>query len=67
MLTRSFRMLRQNRKRWNIRGVIWFAWADIEATPGGGRRICAYCPSAGLFTVARTPKPSWNAFMAATR
>jgi hypothetical protein len=57
MLRKSFGMLRENRKRWRIRGVHWFSWQD-------GSADCPFCPTSGLVTTDRQPKPSFNAFRA---
>jgi hypothetical protein len=62
MLTRSFRLLRKNRRRWRLRGAQWFSWADRESTDRG----CLWCEHAGLFTLDRRPKPAWAAFEAFT-
>jgi hypothetical protein len=60
MLRKSFGMLKKNRKRWRIRGVHWFSWQD-------GTAPCKFCPSSGLVTAERQPKPSYRAFRAVAR
>jgi hypothetical protein len=60
MLRRSFRMLKKNRKRWRIRGAHWFSWQDGDVP-------CPYCPSSGLVTKDRQPKPSFRAFRRVAR
>jgi Beta-galactosidase len=58
MLRKSFRMLRSGKRRWRIRQVDWFSWADgTTADPA-----CLWCEHAGLFTLDRRPKPAWRAF-----
>jgi hypothetical protein len=59
MLRKSFEMLTGNRKRWNLRGVIWYAWRDSA----GALDECLWCPSAGLFDYDLDPKPAWGSFV----
>lgn len=56
-LTRSFELLERRRHKWNVAGVHWYAWQDLEG-PG----LCVFCPEAGLVTFDRQPKPSYYAF-----
>ena len=56
MLTKAFRLFKQKRGAWNVKGANWFAWED---NPGGA---CSFCPTAGLFTAGEEEKPSWRAF-----
>jgi hypothetical protein len=56
-LTRRFKLLKRRRDAWNIAGVHWYAWQDLEG-PG----LCGFCPEAGLVTFDRQPKPSYHAF-----
>jgi polysaccharide biosynthesis protein PslG len=56
MLADAVRLFERKRKAWNIEAVNWFAWQDA---PFLG---CKHCPTSGLFTVEREPKPAWDAF-----
>ena len=59
LLEKSFRLLRSKRKRWNIGGLVWYAWRD----PGFAIESCSFCSSAGLFEEDGTAKPSWSSFV----
>jgi hypothetical protein len=59
MLEKSFRLLRRNRAKWNIGGVVWYAWRD----PGFAIEGCSFCSSAGLLEEDGTAKPSWSSFV----
>ena len=59
MLTEAMRLFERKRKQWKIEAVNWFSWQDA---PFLG---CRHCPTTGLFTVGRQPKPSWEAFVEA--
>lgn len=59
LLEKSFRMLRRNRREWNIGGVVWYAWQD----PGFAIDLCSFCSSAGLFEEDGSAKPAWNSFV----
>jgi hypothetical protein len=61
MLRKAFRLFERRRGGWRLSGANWFAWRN---SPRGG---CAFCPTAGLFTADRSPKPSWNAFKQVAR
>jgi polysaccharide biosynthesis protein PslG len=56
LLADAFRLFERKRKPWNIEAVNWFSWLDA---PNLG---CHHCPTTGLFTANRQPKPSWEAF-----
>ncbi len=58
LLTASYRMLRANRKRWNIGGVYWFAWQD----PPPDSAPCTFCRSSGLLTRSGKAKPAYSAY-----
>jgi hypothetical protein len=54
-LSRAFRLLLRERRRWRIAGVDWFTWQDaLMADPH-----CVFCQYAGLFDGGGNPKPSW--------
>lgn len=58
-LTRTFKMLRKNRGRWNIGTVVWFRWRD-QAVPSQNRGAFDY---AGLYKKNGKPKPSCKRFV----
>jgi hypothetical protein len=60
MLRRSFRIFKNGRKRWRLRGVHWFSWQD-------GDVACRFCASSGLVTQERQRKPSFRAFRTVAR
>lgn len=62
MLAQSFRMLRSQRKNWNLSAVVWYGWRDLGYTVDG----CAFCGSTGLFEEDGAPKPAWRAFVEVT-
>jgi hypothetical protein len=58
MLKQSFRIIKSNRRRWNISGANWFSFQD-------GNAGCGFCRSSGLFRGPpgnRHAKPAWRAF-----
>jgi hypothetical protein len=57
MLSRSFRVMKNKRKRWNLEGVNWFALQD---TTNGA--TCTFCRDSGLFETNGKAKPAWRAF-----
>jgi Beta-galactosidase len=59
LLEKSFRMLRRARGKYNLGGVVWYAWQD----PGVTVETCSFCSSAGLFEEDGTAKPSWTSFV----
>lgn len=56
-LERSFATLYLQRRRWRLAGLFWFAYQDVLHSD----LSCAFCESAGLFTVDGRPKLSWAA------
>jgi len=62
LLEKSFRLLADRRGRWNLAGVIWYAWRD----PGYGYENCPFCSSAGLFNENGSPKQAWNSYVEIT-
>lgn len=59
LLEKSFRLLRSNRREWNLGGVVWYAWQD----PGFAIETCSFCSSSGLFEEDGSAKPSWRSFV----
>ena len=58
-LNEAMSMLTVNRRSWEIGGVWWFSWTDLD-------NACQFCDSAGLLTTNREAKPSWYLFNAWT-
>ncbi|MGH2974718.1 MAG: hypothetical protein ACRDLL_07620 [Solirubrobacterales bacterium] len=54
-LRRVYGMLLQQRRRWRIAGVDWYAWQDMPQPDPH----CVFCQFAGLFDRADDPKPAW--------
>jgi hypothetical protein len=54
-LNEAMSMLVLNRREWNVGGIWWFSWADLNDS-------CQFCDSAGLLTTDRKAKPSWYLF-----
>jgi hypothetical protein len=55
-LSRAFRLLRNNQRRWRLRQVFWFA---VDDQPGA----CNFCGGAGLFRRGFRPKPAWRHYV----
>jgi hypothetical protein len=58
ILKKSFKLLKKKRKKWNIRGLMWFTWKDHDDPT-----FCEWCDSAGLFTKSFNPKPAWKKYV----
>jgi polysaccharide biosynthesis protein PslG len=59
MLSKSFALVRHNRRAWHIRRVFWFDWRD----PASRAQVdCSFCDSSGLFKHSRKRKPAYRAF-----
>jgi hypothetical protein len=58
MLRKAYELFLERRKRWNLRGVIWYEWRD----PGVAVPTCSFCSSAGLLFSDSQPKPALSAF-----
>lgn len=58
LLRGAYRMLIDKRKRWNVRGALWYTWRD----PSRQVQECRWCQSAGLFDRDLDPKPAWVQF-----
>jgi len=56
LLRDSYNFLLDNRTKYNIGAIIWYAWADADHTIAG----CEFCRSSGLFTLKGKPKPAWD-------
>jgi hypothetical protein len=59
LLSQSYRFLNRNQGKYNIGGIIWYAWRD----PGYDVEGCEFCSSAGLFKEKGGAKPVWNALL----
>lgn len=66
MLRKSFDLLLDRRRRWKVRRVMWFSWADPVLDADVVGVICGWCGSAGLLRTNRNPKPSFNKFRSFT-
>jgi hypothetical protein len=62
LLKQSYNFLLNNRTKYNIGAIIWYAWADADHDIEG----CEFCNSAGLFTLKGKPKKSWKALVQIT-
>jgi hypothetical protein len=62
ILTQSYKFLLNNRGKYNIGSIIWYSWADADHKIVG----CAFCNTAGLFTLQGKAKKSWKALVAIT-
>jgi hypothetical protein len=60
MLSKSFGLLTDRRRRWRLTGVDWHSFQDVA--PDAGEPVCSFCPGSGLVTADREPKPAWDAF-----
>jgi len=57
MLSKSFRLFLSERRRWNLKRVIWYTWRDNDVQPD-----CAICRYSGLVDRDLNPKPAWRKF-----
>lgn len=57
MLRKTYTLLLEERRRWRLRGVIWYEWRD----PGAEVPTCSFCGSAGLVSFDSQPKPALGA------
>lgn len=63
LLKKSFKLLKKQRKKWKIGGVMWYTWRDLN--PVGAP--CDWCASAGLFGQnGFAPKPAWKKYVRLT-
>ena len=58
LLTDSFDLLREKRDEWNLEGVVWYQWKDLQDPVEG----CTFCQLSGLLEANGDPKPAWDAF-----
>lgn len=59
-LRSTFRNLVKDRKKWNVQGVVWYAYRDLS--PGDW-----WIMNCGLFDLSGKAKPAWSAFRSFTR
>ncbi len=59
VLRRTFRMLQEERSRYNLKTVVWYDWRDTLPPPGTPNY---FYYNTGLFKKDGAPKPSWDAF-----
>jgi hypothetical protein len=57
-LRRSFKYATKNRRKLDIKRIVWFPWRDSGHTPPN----CAFCAKSGLIAASGKAKPSWHAF-----
>jgi len=59
ILKKSFKLFLKQRGKWNVAGVQWFAWRDLDPADAP----CDWCVSAGLFEKTGFDfKPAWKQF-----
>jgi polysaccharide biosynthesis protein PslG len=58
MLRKTFRAFAHKRRRWNVRGVVWYQWRD----PAQQNPDCSFCSTSGLLHSNLRPKPAYRAF-----
>ena len=63
VLRRTFGMLKEKRRRYNLGTAVWFLWRDYGPPPGASNQFYYH---AGLFKKSGEPKPSWTAFTGVT-
>jgi len=61
-LRAAYGYLLANRRRLNLKQVVWFSWKDAT-------RLCNFCDSVGFFRRGARfkPKPAWHVFVSITR
>jgi hypothetical protein len=59
LLTASFKLILNNRTRWNVQRLFWFDWRDPSSAEAGK---CSFCATAGLLNYDRSRKPAYFAF-----
>jgi polysaccharide biosynthesis protein PslG len=62
-ITSSYSLIRKQRRRLNLRGVIYFSWRDLPRYPPLFQDLWGL--HAGLFNANGTPKPGFNSFKGA--
>jgi hypothetical protein len=58
MLRKTFQLILDRRRRWNVRGVVWYDWRD----PPVKNPDCSFCSSAGLLKPNNSGKPAFRAY-----
>jgi GH35 family endo-1,4-beta-xylanase len=58
LLKQTYKRLASKRKSWKIGGVYWYTWRDDPKA----RRVCDWCPTAGLVKRNLKPKPAFREF-----
>jgi hypothetical protein len=58
MLRKTYKLFLERRRRWNLRGLVWYEWRD----PAQKNPDCSFCSSAGLLYPNFTPKPAFSAY-----
>jgi Glycosyl hydrolase catalytic core/RTX calcium-binding nonapeptide repeat (4 copies) len=58
MLKRSFELVLDHRKAWNVQRLFWYHWRDPFST----HATCSFCGSAGLLRHNRVKKPAYDRF-----
>ena len=56
LLTQSFKYFMKQRRKRNVRAVVWYSWKDKAPS------LCAWCETSGLFAADGSDKPAWRAF-----
>ncbi|HET8814585.1 MAG TPA: hypothetical protein VFM51_06480 [Solirubrobacterales bacterium] len=61
-LRAAYDYLLANRRRLNLKQVVWFSWKDAT-------KLCSFCDSVGFFRRGARfkPKPAWHVFVSITR
>jgi hypothetical protein len=59
MLRKSFALMVDKRKKWQIERIIWFSWRDVGR---GDAKGCVYCQKFGLLRQDLSRKPSYKVF-----
>jgi polysaccharide biosynthesis protein PslG len=55
-LKKTYTRLKKKRKAWKIGGIYWYTLRD------GTAGVCDWCPTAGLVTQSRAPKPAYGQY-----
>jgi hypothetical protein len=59
LLRRSYQLILNNRRAWNVQRLFWYFWRDPASHEPGS---CSFCSSAGLLRYDRTRKPAYHTF-----
>jgi GH35 family endo-1,4-beta-xylanase len=63
LLKQTYTQLARKRKSWKIGGVYWYTWRDNPKA----RRVCDWCPTAGLVKKNLRPKPAFRQYRKVAR